>query len=83
MSEPTLRARLSRRFDPSELRDIKRQWIRHSLAENDRDMDGLLATLTDDAVYEMVPTKQNGTVSMAPVPFTRSCLARSRTTRSR
>ena len=58
MPEPTIRARLGRRFDPSELRDIKRLWIRHSLAENDRNIDGLLATLTDDAVYEMVPTRQ-------------------------
>ena len=58
MPEPTIRARLSRRFDPSELRDIKRLWVRHSIAEDARDIDGLMATLTDDAVYEIVPTGQ-------------------------
>jgi hypothetical protein len=58
MSEPTIRARLGRRFEPSELRDIKRLWVRHSIAEDARDIDGLLATLTDDAVYEIVPTGQ-------------------------
>ena len=58
MPEPTIRARLGRRFDPSELRDIKRLWVRHSIAEDARDIDGLMATLTDDAVYEIVPTGQ-------------------------
>ncbi len=58
MPEPTIRARLGRRFDPNELREIKRLWVRHSIAENARDIDGLLATLTDDAVYEVVPTDQ-------------------------
>jgi hypothetical protein len=58
MSEPTIRARLGRRFDAPELRDIKRLWVRHSIAEDARDIDGLIATLTDDAVYEIVPTGQ-------------------------
>ena len=58
MPEPTIRARLGRRFDASELRDIKRLWVRHSIAEDARDIDGLLATLTDDAVYQIVPTRQ-------------------------
>ena len=58
MPEPTIRASLGRRFDPSELRDIKRLWVRHSIAEDRRDIDGLLETLTDDAVYEIVPTNQ-------------------------
>jgi hypothetical protein len=59
MSEPTIRARLARRFDPDELRAIKRLWVRHSIAEDARDIDGLLATLTDDAAYEIVPTGQS------------------------
>ena len=58
MPEPTIRARLGRRFEPSELREIKRLWVRHSIAEDARDIDGLMATLTDDAVYEIVPTSQ-------------------------
>ena len=82
MPEPTIRARLGRRFDPSELRDIKRLWVRHSIAEDARDIDGLLATLTDDAVYEIVPTTRSGTASMAPAPSTQSCSRRSPTTGS-
>lgn len=58
MPDPTIRARLGRRFDASELRDIKRLWVRHSIAEDARDIDGLMATLADDAVYEIVPTGQ-------------------------
>jgi predicted ester cyclase len=56
--QASIRARLARRFDPAELREIKRLWIRHSIAEDARDIDGLIATLTPDAVYDMVPTGQ-------------------------
>lgn len=56
-SAPIL-ARLGRRFDPDELRSIKRLWVRHSVAENGRYLDGLLATLSPNPVYEMVPTGQ-------------------------
>jgi predicted ester cyclase len=58
MAEQSIRARLGRRFDSAELREIKRLWVRHSIAEDARDIDGLLATLTYDAVYEIVPTGQ-------------------------
>ena len=58
MTEQTIRARLGRGFDPKELRDIKRLWVRHSIAEDRRNIDGLMATLTEDAVYEIVPTGQ-------------------------
>ncbi len=58
MSEGTVRQRLARRFDNVELRAIKRLWIEHSIAEDRRDIPGLLATLADDCVYEMVPTAQ-------------------------
>ncbi|MGA9598159.1 MAG: ester cyclase [Acidimicrobiia bacterium] len=53
-----VRGRLARRFDPVELRAIKRLWIRHSIAEDGRDIDGLIATLAPDCVYEIVPTGQ-------------------------
>jgi predicted ester cyclase len=55
---PSIRSRLSRRFDPDELRSIKKLWVRHSIAEDARDIDGLLATLAPDCVYEIVPTGQ-------------------------
>ena len=58
MSGPDVRARLDRRFDPAELRQIKRLWVRHSIAEDRRDIDGLVATLAPDCVYELVPTGQ-------------------------
>ena len=57
-SGTSARSRLARRFDPAELRAIKRLWIRHSIAEDARDIDGLIATLAPDCVYEMIPTGQ-------------------------
>jgi hypothetical protein len=55
---PSIRRRLARPFDPAELRRIKRLWVGHSIAEDARDIDGLIATLSDDCVYEIVPTGQ-------------------------
>ena len=57
-TRPTIKERLGRTFDPAELRRIKRLWVRHSIAEDRRDIDGLVATLTADCVYEIVPTGQ-------------------------
>ena len=54
----SIRARLARGFDPAELRRIKRLWVRHSIAEDRRDIDGLIATLAPDCAYELVPTGQ-------------------------
>src|SRR4026208_2150600 len=54
----TIQQRLGRSFDPGELRAIKRLWVRHSIAEDARDIDGLIATLSEDCVYEVVPTGQ-------------------------
>lgn len=50
--------RLARRFDTAELRQIKRLWVRHSIAEDRRDIDGLVATLALDCAYEIVPSGQ-------------------------
>ena len=54
----SIQARLGRSFDPAELRRIKRLWVRHSIAEDRRDIEGLVATLTPECVYEVVPTLQ-------------------------
>ncbi len=54
----SIRRRLARPFDTAELRRIKRLWVRHSIAEDARDIDGLIATLSEDCVYEIVPTGQ-------------------------
>jgi len=45
---------LRRRADPDEYKEIRELWKRHSIAEENRDVAGLLATLTDDCVYEIV-----------------------------
>jgi predicted ester cyclase len=54
----SIQARLGRAFDPAELRRIKRLWVRHSIAEDRRDIEGLIATLAAKCVYEIVPTGQ-------------------------
>lgn len=54
----SIQARLARRFDPAELRRIKRLWVRHSIAEDRRDIDGLIATLSPACTYEIVVTGQ-------------------------
>ena len=53
---PSPRSLLARRFDTDELRAIKRLWVRHSIAEDARDIDGLVATLAPTSAYELVPT---------------------------
>jgi hypothetical protein len=55
---PSIRSRLARPFDAAELRRIKKLWVRHSIAEDARDVDGLIATLAPDCAYEIVPTGQ-------------------------
>ena len=49
---------LRRRIDPDEYTAIRRLWIAHSIAEDQRDIPGLMATLTEDCVYTVV---NNGT----------------------
>jgi predicted ester cyclase len=55
VSASTARRQLGRPFDPAELRRIKRLWVRHSIAEDRRDIDGLIATLAPDCTYDLVP----------------------------
>jgi predicted ester cyclase len=48
---------LLRRDITQELYDeIRELWKRHSIAEDNRDLPGLMSTLTDDCVYELVQT---------------------------
>ena len=58
MRPSTIRERLARASTPELHRSIKRLWVRHSIAEDHRDIDGLIATLASDCVYELVPTGQ-------------------------
>ena len=44
---------LNRDLDPEEYNEIKELWKAHSVAEDKRDIDGLMATLTEDCRYEI------------------------------
>lgn len=56
MADDTVREQLAREVTPELYREIRELWKAHSIAEDRRDIPGLLATLTDDCVYEIVPT---------------------------
>lgn len=51
---PAVRELLAKPFDTDELESIRELWKQHSKAEDDRDIAGLLATLTQDCVYEVM-----------------------------
>jgi len=38
---------------PEEYAEIRELWKRHSIAEDNRDLPGLISTLTEDCVYEL------------------------------
>jgi predicted ester cyclase len=44
---------LNKELDLEEYQEIKNLWKAHSIAEDNRDIDGLMATLTDDCRYEI------------------------------
>jgi len=46
---------LRRELTPELYAEIRDLWKRHSIAEDNRDLPGLLSTLTDDCVYELRP----------------------------
>ena len=46
---------LRRDLDPSEYNQIRDEWKTHSMAEDRRDIAGLISTLTEDCVYEVLP----------------------------
>ena len=45
---------LRRRVNADEYRSIRQLWIAHSIAEDSRDIPGLMATLTEGCVYTVV-----------------------------
>jgi len=55
MSHDRVLELLRRAVDPTEYARIREEWKRHSIAEDARDIAGLMSTLTDDCVYELVP----------------------------
>jgi len=56
MAHEAVRELLNRTPNASEYRLIRRLWLAHSIAEDKRDIAGLMATLCDDCVYEMGQT---------------------------
>ncbi|HSB37446.1 MAG TPA: nuclear transport factor 2 family protein [Gaiellaceae bacterium] len=58
MADPRdeVRELIRREPSPEEHDAIRELWKRHSIAEDNRDLPGLLSTLTDDCVYELVQT---------------------------
>jgi len=47
---------LRRDFAVDEYEEIRALWKRHSIAEDERDIAGLVSTLAEDCVYELVQT---------------------------
>jgi predicted ester cyclase len=56
MSHEAVVDQVRRPFDPDELSEIRELWKTHSIAEDDRSIEGLMSTLTEDCVYELVQT---------------------------
>ena len=55
-SASTIQERLGWPVTPELYQRIRRLWIKHSIAEDRRDLQGLIDTLAEDCVYEIVPT---------------------------
>jgi predicted ester cyclase len=55
MSHDAILEQLRREVDPAEYDEIRELWKTHSIAEDNRDLPGLISTLTEDCVYEIVP----------------------------
>jgi predicted ester cyclase len=56
MSREAMLEQIRRPVSEDEHARIRELWKQHSLAEDRRDIDGLIATLTEDCLYEVVPT---------------------------
>lgn len=55
---PGAREQLALKVTKALYDEVKKLWIKHSKAEDGRDLDGLIATLAEDCVYEIIPTGQ-------------------------
>ena len=75
MATGTIKERLGWPVTPELYETIRRLWIEHSIAEDRRDVAGLLGTLSADCVYEVVPTGQRWEGHAGAADFYRSFLA--------
>ena len=46
---------MRKEVDPAEVAEIRELWKEHSKAEDNRSIEGLLATLSEDCVYTVYP----------------------------
>jgi predicted ester cyclase len=58
MPEMSIRRRLALDANPELHKAIRSLWMKHSKAEDARDLQGLIDTLAEDCVYEVIPTGQ-------------------------
>ena len=56
MADPTVLEVYRREFSPDLYREVRELYKKHSVAEDARDLAGLISTLTPDCVYELVQT---------------------------
>jgi predicted ester cyclase len=56
MAHEAILEQLRRDFTPEEYREVRDLWKHHSISEDNRDIAGLMSTLTEDCVYELVQT---------------------------
>lgn len=52
----SIRERLTANISRNLYEKIRHLWIKHSQAEDRRNIDGLIETLTEECVYEIIPT---------------------------
>lgn len=55
MADERVLEMLRREVSPEEYDAVRSVWKRHSIAEDERDIAGILSTLTDDCVLEVFP----------------------------
>jgi len=58
MPDTSIQDRLSWDVTPELYNEIRSLWIKHSKAEDARDLQGLIDTLAEDCVYHIIPTGQ-------------------------
>jgi predicted ester cyclase len=58
LAAPSIRRRIAGGIDAVAYKRIRKLWIDHSRAEDARDLDGLIATLSETCIYEIIPTHQ-------------------------
>jgi predicted ester cyclase len=56
MPNPAVIAQIRRNVTGEEYQEIRELWKTHSIAEDNRDIPGLIATLTPDCIYELPQT---------------------------